>query len=329
MRASDRIIVWGAAALCLSGLNESLAQPMATGEAGAEFGLLDWNRPTSGPRDTGPSAAATEGADADTSDDEPLGSRFGVEVGVDYTSKYFFRGILQEDEDLIAQLYLDLSIELYSNDDFSLGAFAGVWTSLHSDTDTASDTSNLKSFYELDVYGGLSAAFGNLGIDAAYTAYTSPSDAFSTVEELSIAISWDDSEDPLLGHFALAPYALVAFELDGAADGGEEGVYLEIGVEPSFTLGEEGDALNAITFSVPISAGFSLDDYYEFDGDDEFFGFFNAGLAASYTLPVDRSWGEVTLHAGVHVLTLGDHTKAINDDDSTEVIFTAGVSVAH
>ena len=47
---------------------------------------------------------------------------------------------------------------------------------------------------------------------------------FNTVQELSFKVS--------KSHW-LAPYATIAFELDGQADGGEnEGVYLELGVDP-------------------------------------------------------------------------------------------------
>lgn len=333
MRISPRIIL-PSAVVCLGGQALGQSEPLATGAAGAEFGLLDWDRPTSGPRDTGvtpePSdkteAAETEKAIKDKGD---IGSRLGVELAIGYASQYIFRGLLKEDEDLIVKGYFDFTIDLHETEHFTLGAYGGVWTSVHSNTESASPTSNLKSFYELDAYGGLSGEFGRFVIDAGYTAYMSPSDAFDTVEEVSVALSFDDRDDPLLGFFAISPYALVAFEIDGAFDGYEEGVYLEVGAEPSFKLGGEGDPLSKVTLSFPVAAGFSLDDYYEYSGEDDAFGFFSAGCTATYKLPVDPSWGQMKLKAGVKVLTLGDNAAKKNDDDSTEVVFSLRLSIAH
>ena len=81
---------------------------------------------------------------------------------------------------------------------------------------------------------------------------------FGTVQEIAFKVAKT--------HW-LSPYGLIAFELDGQADGGSnEGTYLELGVGPAWALGG-GKA----TFSVPTKFGFSLSDYYEGpDGDREF-----------------------------------------------------------
>ena len=95
---------------------------------------------------------------------------------------------------------------------------------------------------------------------------------FGTVQELMFKVS--------KAHM-LAPYGIIAFELDGQADGGEhEGVYLELGAAPSWPL-----AGGKVTFAVPVKAGFSLSDYYERgDGTDSAFGYFQAG--GLFTLPL-------------------------------------------
>ena len=68
-------------------------------------------------------------------------------------------------------------------------------------------------------------------------------------------------------------------ELSGQADGGsEEGTYVELGVGPSWPLGGKG-----VTIGIPVKLGLSLQDYYEADGEDNKFGYFDIG--ALFTVP--------------------------------------------
>lgn len=268
-------------------------------------------------------------ADARAQDAEAPASRIHFSGGVDYTTSYFFRGIRQEDEGFIVQPWGELSLDLASWDDASLGLAVGIWNSIHGDTDTAgAGDESIDHWYEADFYFGPSVAFGNLSLALLYTMYASPSDAFTTVEELAFSASWDDAEDGLMFGIPIAPSATIAFEIDGdAADGQDGGVYLELGIEPSVTF-EEG-ALADATLSFPATLGISLDNYYqEASGDDETFGYATVGAALSYPLPVGAEWGEWSLSAGVDVLLLGDTTKAFNDDDDVEVIGTFGIAVS-
>ena len=67
------------------------------------------------------------------------------------------------------------------------------------------------------------------------------------------------------------PYALVAFELEGQADGGAvEGRYLELGAAPGLSLA-------GLAVAVPVKVGLSLEGYYEGLRGDERFGFFSVG----------------------------------------------------
>jgi hypothetical protein len=78
------------------------------------------------------------------------------------------------------------------------------------------------------------------------------------------------------------PSVLVAFELDGQADGGrDEGVYLQIGLTPGVHLQRERPY--PVTLTLPLVLRLSLGDYYErvgVGGDDDTFGYFSASLAA-------------------------------------------------
>src|SRR5687767_6645291 len=46
----------------------------------------------------------------------PNTGRLSFGGGIDYTNKYYFRGIVQETEDLILQPYLNMTVKLYEAD---------------------------------------------------------------------------------------------------------------------------------------------------------------------------------------------------------------------
>ena len=107
-------------------------------------------------------------------------------------------------------------------------------------------------WYETDFYTSLGFGFSDAwSTDVTYTAYMSPNQMFGTVKELSFGVGYDDG--------ILGPYATLAVELDGGADGGlNEGTYLELGIEPGLPIPNSDVAL-----SFPIAVGLSLSDYYE------------------------------------------------------------------
>lgn len=301
------------------------AQPVATVEEGTslEFTLdpASVARPFSRPADPEP--------DPEPKELTSLGSRFTVELGGAYVSQYFFRGIIQEDQGFIFQPYVDVTFNVLRDGDFSLDLNGGLWSSFHGNTDTAEEAAGLPNYYELDLYAGLTATVGRFSVGTTFVAYTSPSGAFDTVEEIDVILGYNDSEAPLLGPVTLSPTVTFAFEVGAdAADGSGPGGYVELGLSPGYTFGE-GWLASGVTLSAPLTLGLSLYDYYEFDtGDDEAFGFFDAGLEASYLLPLDPSFGNVTLSAGVHFLILGDALEAVNDGDGFEVVFSGGFSIA-
>ena len=250
-------------------------------------------------------------------------SNIGFSFGLTYTNDYYFRGILQEDDAFIVQSYLDAGISLAEWDTGSLSATVGTWSSFHDNATGASNTDGLvEKHYEADYYLSLGIEEGDWSFGGGYTAYTSPNGAFGSVSELSFSVAYDDSEH--LGAFALSPYAVTAFELgNNAADGGDAGWYLELGVAPGHTY--EGTAIGDISLSAPTRFGLSLSDYYEdATGDDDFFGFFQTGVHGSLPLPATNGYGEWTLDAGIDFLFLGDATEQINSGDS----FEASVFVA-
>lgn len=269
------------------------------------------------------------------------------EFGIDFTSQYFFRGILQENQGIIVQPYAELTYDITEkklkerdkDKDFvrDFEVTFGTWNSLH-EHDDANGAGGI--WYESDFYIDVGAKVAdNWKLDARYTAYTSPNGSFNafsagrfnTVQEIAFSAHIDDKGGrSLLFDFesGLQPHATIAFELDGQRDfGNQKGIYVEAGVEPSFKIGKLGDG--DLTFSLPVTIGLSLSDYYESvgGGDSDTFGFLDVGgrLSSPLTFMPPR-FGKWNADAALHFLLLGDNTGDFNSNDSSEIIFTFGVS---
>jgi hypothetical protein len=240
--------------------------------------------------------------------------------GLDVPTKYVFRGIVQEaDSKLTLFPYGDIGIALFSGDGGVKSATVnfGVWNALLTGS-SGSDGDTDKLHYEEDFYTTLTLGFAKgFSLGTTYTAYTSPNGMFGTVHELAFKVA--------KSHW-LSPYGLIAFELDGQADGGSnEGTYLELGVAPAWSLAE-GKA----TLSVPTKVAFSLSDYYEGPDGDEKFGYFQVGglLTAPFT-KADSKFGVWSVKGGIDIYALGDTPKLFNNDDRGKVVATFGVSVVY
>ena len=241
-------------------------------------------------------------------------------AGIDFPTVYFFRGIRQEsDPKLTTFAFGDVGISLFSNDNGqSVSVNFGVWNSLHTGTSGTGADPKKPSHYEEDFYAMLNFGIGHgVTISPFYTAYTSPNGSFGTVKELAFKVAHASR---------FAPYATFAFELSGQADGGtNEGSYVELGVAPSWPLGDKG-----ITVGIPVKLGLSMSDYYEFDGNDNKFGYIDGGVLV--TVPFTTAptkFGTWNVHGGVNFLGLGDTTKAFNNDDGGQVIGSVGIGFTY
>ncbi|HZN41538.1 MAG TPA: hypothetical protein VFD82_22220 [Planctomycetota bacterium] len=252
-------------------------------------------------------------------------------MGLSFTSHYYFRGILQENQGIIAQPWLEVGYGLYEGKDTfrNLGLTFGLWNSLH-DGPTGTGGGNTM-WYESDFFIELSADIGErLSVGATYTSYYGANGVKPNVEELAFSATYNDEKGKLISALesGLQPSVVLAFELDGQQDAGGPGnlgTYLQLGVAPSFPLGKLGKT--DVTLSVPVTMGLSLGDYYEFGGDDEFFGFFDVGAEASCALPwMPSRLGPWTAELGLHWITLGDSTQDVPGSDSTELIISLGLS---
>ena len=207
--------------------------------------------------------------------------KVGGSLGVDTTNAYFYKGILQEREGIIFQPAAEITYNLFSADDGFLRDVTGSvggWWSFHSER--TGQTQGPQWLYEGDYYAGLSFGLeGGWSVGASYTFLTSPNDAFSTTQEVNVSVSWDDSD--ALGAWSMQPWANLTIETNRTAFGPDEGVGLQMGVEPTLYATED----ESFTLTLPAELGLALDDYYENSGGGEnTFGFANVGFAAAIPL---------------------------------------------
>jgi hypothetical protein len=266
-------------------------------------------------------------------DKGPNTGRISISAGTDVTTDYYFRGIIQETRDYIVQPYGELTFKLWDGvPAFSdLALTFGTWNSLHGGpTGIRGDGNDPKVWYESDFYTKVGwTMFEDVSASVIYTAYMSPNSSFSTVQELAFGLGYDDSK--LLGPFALNPSLLLAFEVKGQADAGDhKGVYLQLGLAPSYTVNPT--SAYPVTLSLPLVVGLSLDDYYEFGtGRDSTFGYFQGGVALAVPLAfIPASFGAWQLKAGVNVLHLGHNLRDVNKDrDRNEIIGLVGIAFTY
>jgi hypothetical protein len=263
---------------------------------------------------------AMPAAAQDPSDPNP--GNLTLTSGIDVTNAYLFRGIPQDDTGVILWPYGDLGIALHKGDGAisSVGVNFGMWNSLH--TGVAGLDGLGKLWYESDFYATLAFGLGkSTSVGVTYTAYNSPNGGFAPVKEVSFKVAVDDRG--ALGRFAVKPYALLARELEGQADGGvAKGTYLELGAAPGF-------ARARYSVAAPVRLGLSLADYYEGPDGDERFGF--VSVAGVVTMPLSSKptrYGTWNVHGSVEFVRLGDSNEAILGKKS-KVIGSVGLGLSY
>jgi hypothetical protein len=318
MRQGRMLTSIGLAALTMSAGAARAQEPVAPPPEGVSAEQI-------GPPDASPSGASPQPAttipDQDIS--PHIGSAISVQLNLDFTNAYFYRGIRQQDRGLIVQPSARITTHLVEDDSFKLDGFIGTWNSFGPNAGTQTGTL-IEDWYESDLYAGLALTYGKLSLATSYTFLTSPSDAFQTVQELGFTLALDDSE--WMKAWALKPYATLALETGSNGSDGpdlDNGVYIELGIAPGFSF-DMGKTPVMLTF--PAAVGLSLTNYYQDSGaEDDTFGFAQVGAKASIPLGEPGRLGSWTLNAGVSVLYFGDHTKAFNNGDNMEVIGSVGL----
>ncbi len=248
------------------------------------------------------------------------------DLGVNVVSQYVLRGLVYENQGVIAQPYLDLYFSLYEGDGFinKVSLSAGFWSSLHSRHTDAPPESTLPAWFEFDYTPGVAVTFAkNFTLTSSFFGYTSPSDAFNTFYGLNFQLNYDDTD--LLGAFALHPHITYLRELDGkAGSGAAEGNYYEVGIAPVLP------ACGPLTVTVPLTAGFGSHDFYAANTG---FGYFSAGLNASLALNfIPARYGSWALNAGatyyyLHGSLASYNVPNVRDTGHNEFVFSSGIGL--
>jgi hypothetical protein len=255
----------------------------------------------------------------------PNTGRLHFLFGADVTNAYYYRGLRQEDDGILVQPYASISFDAITREDWALALSLSTWNSFHDQgTGTANDDFSDK-WYESDIVAGATLTFDKWTLGASYSWFVSPSDAWQTIQQIDITVAYDDSE--AMGAWALSPSATLTFETDNAADGQDEGRYLQLGIAPGF---EHAIGSTDVEFSFPVTVGLSLGDYYQdASGEDETFGFLTVGAKASFDLSMPKDLGAWSAYISATGLLLGDTAKTFNEDDEAELILAVGLSVAY
>jgi hypothetical protein len=271
-------------------------------------------------------AAARETLPPETEAEEDA-SPLGIELGVDYTTAYFFRGYNIQDTGYIIQPFAEVSYEYDLQDEWSITPHAGVWNSIHEEKSGGDD--GWEHLFETDWFVGATLGYGNWSLDVTYYLYTYPSGVFKETQEFDFTLAYDDAEwaeDANLP-FAFAPYVLFATET--ADKNGTNDDYLEVGIEPSFELDNVTDGL---ALSIPIALGMSTDSFYvdPDGGGNEFLGYLSVGLSASYPLALFEGYGDWSLTGTVTYIHLfADGLELANDGgEDYELIGTVGLGIS-
>jgi hypothetical protein len=239
------------------------------------------------------------------------------DLGVSFVSEYISRGLVLENQGVIAQPFTDLYFKLYSGEGFinKVSFNLGLWSSIHSHSQ-AIPGSTSRNWYEFDYTAGFAVTFAkNFTGTLSYFEFISPSDSFGTARSINFNLAYDDTD--LLGKFALHPHVTVLREIDGAAGLQDDGWYFEAGIAPSYS------PVAGLTFSLPITAGFGDDNFYA--GDN--FGFVSAGITASVPLSfVPSCYGSWTFTTGYTYYHLGENVaNATATGDENRHVFQGGI----
>jgi hypothetical protein len=216
-----------------------------------------------------------------------------------------FRGYVLENQGFILEPRLTVALATGPKS----VVYFGAGQSFHSNQTLAAATATADAFFEANFFAGFNHSISDAWwMDMQYLTLTSPNQGFATMQELNWTLRYQGFDPLQVGgqEITIEPYAKVALELDGQIDGGtEEGTYLEVGVAPTM-------ALDGSTLSIPMTLGYSLDNYYELLGDDDGFGYFDIGVDWSTPLAdMPAEYGQWTFNAGVHVMLISPNAAGL------------------
>jgi hypothetical protein len=224
------------------------------------------------------------------------------DLGVTMPTEYISRGLVLENQGVIAQPYLDLYFKLYEGTGFinKVTFNLGLWSDINSHVQNQATT--VRNWYEFDYTAGFTVTMAkNFSATISYFEFDSPSSNFDTARSINLNLAYDDTD--LLGAFAIHPHVTILAELNSTGFAGLDGhgYYFEAGIAPSYTIGK--GSTYPVTLSAPLTVG--LGDKRFYDGDT--FGYFAAGAQISVPLAfIPSCYGAWTFSGGYTWYHLGD-----------------------
>jgi hypothetical protein len=204
---------------------------------------------------------------------------------MDFTTAYFFRGILPGARRIhlaaVRRRRRDLSMNA-ADDDFigNLVFNVGSWNSIQSEQTLASGFGPA-NWYESDVTTGFSLALAKyLTANVSYIAYTYPNGAFPTRPgALDGGLAFNDSE--LSARFSLPAVETWPSRFDNTGLRPERGHLPPARGEAERRPCSRTRESFPLTLALPLTLGLSVSDYYEEGpgGDNDTFGYFD-GVAS-------------------------------------------------
>jgi hypothetical protein len=252
---------------------------------------------------------------------EQTKSYISGDFGVTWTNAYLSRGVVQEDNGLILQPYLDIYIKLYEGTGFinSVTFNGGLWSSLHSEHTAATTGGLLRAWYEFDWLPGVSITFAK---NWTFTPSWYDFDFISSggrAGNLNLSLAYNDTD--LLGKWALHPHFTTLKGFVGNPSGlpGADGSwYFEAGIAPGFSLG-------SVAITLPVTGGFADSKFYA--GDH--FGYVSGGITAAVPLTfIPKGYGTWTVTVGGLYYYLGDKVAAVNRGDHNKGVASVGIGCA-
>ena len=226
------------------------------------------------------------------------------DLGVTLVSNYISRGILEVNQGVIAQPYLDLYFKLYEGTGFvnKVVFNIGLWSSIDSHVEPPGNTDTTRNWFEFDYTAGIGVTFAkNFTFTASYVELDSPSSSFDTSRNAQLALTYDDTD--LLHDWALHPHFTWLAELDAQGFAGLQGhgFYYELGVAPGHTWGP-------VTLTIPLTLGLGSHGFYNQDT----YGYFSAGAILSVPMSfVPECLGKWTFSGGYTYYNLGTQSADV------------------
>ena len=267
--------------------------------------------------------AGTEtSSDKNTVVQETQKSAISGDLGVNFVSQYVSRGVILENQGVIAQPYADLYFALYQGNGFinKVSLNLGIWSSLHSREVAGSTTA---AWYEFDWTPGIAVTFAkNFTLTSSYFEFDSPNDSFREARSLNFRLDYNDAD--LLGAFALHPHVTYLRELQGkAGNGTRQGNYYEVGVAPALP------AYGPLTVSFPVTGGFGSSRFYV---HNQGFGYLSAGVNAAVALNfIPAAYGTWTFNTGATYYRLAgamSQATSVQPNDHNDWVFNGGIGCA-